>query len=116
MGLNKLILAAALTLLLSGCEKSPISQIKNSDFCDGSDLSFEDTLSLKYNENIEWEQFQSSNGNDIVEVRAKSKSGETFRMQYLIQETKSGKVVPKPGYIEKNGEKSSLFGLLFLCM
>ncbi|MCA3883138.1 hypothetical protein JKP13_20595 [Vibrio vulnificus] len=116
MKIGKLMSIASLAVLLTGCGNDPISQIKNSDFCDGSDLSFEDTLSLKYDDSIKWSQFESKDGQDIVEVNAKSKTGSTFRMQYLVQTAASGKIVPKPGYIEVDGKKSNVFGLLFLCM
>nr|AKN36211.1 hypothetical protein [Vibrio splendidus] len=116
MKTGKLMSIVGLTLLLSACGNDPISQIKNSGFCDGSDLSFEDTLSLKYDSEIKWSQFEAKDGLDVVEVNAKSKKGNTFRMQYSIQTAASGKIVPKPAYIEVNGKKSNLFGLLFLCM
>lgn len=116
MRTRKLISMVGLTLMLSSCGNDSISQIKNSDFCDGSDLSFEDTLSLNYDSEIKWSQFETKDGQDIVEVNAKSKKGNTFMMQYIIQTTASGKVVPKPGYIEIDGKESNFFSLLFLCI
>lgn len=116
MKAGKLMSIAGIAIVLSACSNDPVSQIKNSDFCDGYDLSFEDTLSLKYDDAIKWSQFESSDGQDIVEVNAKSKNGNTFRMQYLIQTAASGKIVPKPAYIEVDGKKSNFFGLLFLCI
>ncbi|MDP5252838.1 MULTISPECIES: hypothetical protein [unclassified Vibrio] len=116
MRIGKLMSIVSLILMLSSCGNDSISQIKNSNFCDGSDLSFEDTLSLKYDSEIKWSKFETKDGQDIVEVNAKSKKGKTFMMQYLIKTTASGKIIPKPGYIEIDGKKSNFFGLLFLCI
>lgn len=116
MRLGRLMSIAGLVCLMSGCGNDPIDQIKNSGLCDNSDLSFEDTLSLKYNESINWKLFETDEGENIVEVNAKSKSGQTFKMQYQIKEAASGKIVPTPRYIEFDGKESNLFGLLFLCM
>jgi|GEM_PF-6071629 hypothetical protein len=116
MKLGRLIALAGLAFLISGCGTDPIDAIKNSGFCENSNLSFNDTLSLKYDESIKWKKFESGEGKSYVEVNAKSKSGQTFTMQYQLKKTASGKTVSTPGYIEIDGEKSNMFGLLFLCM
>ncbi|AXY00945.1 hypothetical protein D1115_06585 [Vibrio alfacsensis] len=116
MNLKRVFLVLGLSAVLVGCGDDAVTQIKESPFCDGSSLTFEDTLSLKYDKSLDWSEFETKKGQHVVEVNGSSIDGKSLRMQYVVKETASGKIVPKPEYIEVNGKPSNIFGLLFLCV